>query len=423
MDKTQAEKKALFRYGLIAQVIHEQGKGQMAYFREIAKKSYQSPGDTKTKSYSVSTLKGWLRQYRCSGIDALCPAIRRDSGISKKIDSAIAKTITDIFVDYPEISASALYRMLIKRGAITKDIFTETTLRNYIRRNNLRAKSEVNVGRKKFEMPAANMLWTMDFLHGPHVSDKWAHNRKRKTYLCAIIDDHSRLIVGAKFAFAENSMALATTIKEAVLQYGIPQKIYCDNGSAFSTHTLQLACARIGMALLHSKPYDSPSRGKIERFNRTVRQTFLSVLPKEALNSLDELNVHYSRWLAEDYHGVIHSGVKETPKDRFLKSIARQSVQRISEHELDQSFYESFQRKVKKDATVSLHGCLFEVPCEYIGFRVEIRIPLGSTVYTLFEDGQPIQVIKPVCHIENAQKPHTGIHFSKKGQSDDTNPF
>lgn len=267
MEKRQAEARALFRYGLIASVLHEQGQGQMKYFREIAKKEYQVPGKQSTVSYSVSTLKDWLRQYRRGGIDALFPAIRKDAGVSKKIDAGIAETISTIFADYPDISAAAMYRMLVKRGTITKEIFTEVTLRNYIRKNNLRSQLETRVGRKKFEMPAANMLWTMDFLHGPQVIDKWAHNRKRKVYLCAIIDDHSRLIVGAQFAFAENSMALATTLKAAVLQYGIPQKVYCDNGSAFSTHTLQLACARIGMALIHSKAYDSPSRGKIERFN------------------------------------------------------------------------------------------------------------------------------------------------------------
>jgi transposase InsO family protein len=421
MNKTQAEARALFRYGLIAPVIHEQGRGQMKYFREVAAKQYPVPGKQGAISYSVSTTKEWLRKYRKGGIDALYPAIRKDAGVSKKIDAGIAENIVKIFKDYPDISASAMYRMLVRSGAITKEIFTEVTLRNYIRRNKLRTPSDGHVSRKKFEMPAANMLWTTDFLHGPQVVDRGAHNRKGKAYLCAIIDDHSRLIVGAQFALAENSMALATTLKAALLQYGIPQKLYCDNGAAFSTHTLQLACARVGMALIHSKPYDSPSRGKIERFNRTVRQTFLSVLPKEALASLNELNAHFRRWLTE-YNESVHSGISEVPKERFMKSIGQQSIRRISSHELDQSFYESFQRNVKKDATVSLNGCLLEVPGEYIGHKVEIRIPLGTAECMLFDNGQPVQVIKPVCHIENAQKPHTGIHFSKGG-NDDTHPF
>ena len=120
MNKTQAEARALFRYGLIAPVIHEQGRGQMKYFREVAAKQYPVPGKQASVSYSVSTLKDWLRQYRQGGIDALHPSIRKDAGVSKKIDAGIAENIAKIFKDYPDISASAMYRMLIKSGSSPK---------------------------------------------------------------------------------------------------------------------------------------------------------------------------------------------------------------------------------------------------------------------------------------------------------------
>ena len=420
MDKQQAEKVAIFRYGLIAPIIHEQGQRQMAYFRDVATRTIQSPMESKTVSYSVSTLKGWLRQYRQGGVNALYPSTRKDAGISKKIDPVVSDAIKAMIETLPGISASALYRALVKRGTIDKTMFTEVTLRNYIRRNDLRAPASGGVGRRKFEMPAINMLWTMDFLHGPHVRDCADHNRKKKVYLCAIIDDHSRLIVGAQFAFAENSFALATVIKSAILQYGLPQKLYCDNGAAFSTGYLQLACARTGIALLHSKPYDSPSRGKIERFFRTVRQMFLSVLLPEALTSLEAMNACFKAWL-DEYHLNIHSGTDQAPKDRFMKSLDHQSIRRISEHELDQSFYYSVERHVKKDATVSINRCLFEVPPAYIGQKVELRSPLDhASALTLFIDGKPICAINPVNLIENSQKPYTGIHFSKEDESHDT---
>ena len=440
MDKQQAEKVAIFRYGLIAPIIHEQGQRQMAYFRDVATRTIQSPMESKTVSYSVSTLKGWLRQYRQGGVNALYPSTRKDAGISKKIDPVVSDAIKAMIETLPGISASALYRALVKQGTIDKTMFTEVTLRNYIRGNDLRAPVSGSVGRRKFEMPAINMLWTMDFLHGPHVRDCACigrtykrksfhgphvrdcadHNRKKKVYLCAIIDDHSRLIVGAQFAFAENSFALATVIKSAILQYGLPQKLYCDNGAAFSTGYLQLACARTGIALLHSKPYDSPSRGKIERFFRTVRQMFLSVLAPEALTSLDAMNTCFKAWL-DEYHLNIHSGTDQAPKDRFMKSLDHQSIRRISEHELDQSFYYSVERHVKKDATVSINRCLFEVPPAYIGQKVELRSPLDhASALTLFIDGKPICAINPVNLIENSQKPYTGIHFSKEDESHDT---
>ncbi|MEI7934933.1 MAG: DDE-type integrase/transposase/recombinase [Chlorobiaceae bacterium] len=419
MDKQQAEKVAIFRYGLIAPIIHEQGQRQMAYFRDVATRTIQNPM-SKTVSYSVSTLKGWLREYRQGGINALYPSTRKDAGISKKIDPVVSAAIKTMIDTLPGISASALYRALVKQGTIDKTMFTEVTLRNYIRRNDLRTPALSSVGRRKFEMPAINMLWTMDFLHGPHVRDCADHNRKKKVYLCAIIDDHSRLIVGAQFAFAENSFALATVIKSAILQYGLPQKLYCDNGAAFSTGYLQLACARTGIALLHSKPYDSPSRGKIERFFRTVRQMFLSVLVPEALTSLDAMNTCFKAWL-DEYHLTIHSGTDQAPKARFMKSLDHQSIRRIAEHELDQSFYYSVERHVKKDSTVSINRCLFEVPPAYIGQKVELRSPLDhASALTLFIDGKPICAINPVNLIENSQKPYTGIHFSKEDESHDT---
>ena len=50
--------------------------------------------------------------------------------------------------------------------------------------------------RKAFEVEQVNDLWIGDFLHGPQVR---AGNRSHKAILCAIIDDHSRLVVGQAF--------------------------------------------------------------------------------------------------------------------------------------------------------------------------------------------------------------------------------
>lgn len=83
---------------------------------------------------------------------------------------------------------------------------------------------------------------------------------------------------------SENSLSLQKTLKQAVLTYGVPQRFYCDNGKVFSSGYIHMVCAKLGTALIHSKPYDSPSRGKIERFSTK------SVLFK----SIQERILHYS---------------------------------------------------------------------------------------------------------------------------------
>lgn len=426
MDKNEAEKVALFRYGLIAPAIHEEGRGQMKYFRHVASKEYQVPGRDKKKSYCISTLKLWLYLYRKNGIESLYPSTRNDAGTTKKIEITVQAKIKELIENFPNISGAGIYRALIKQGIITKYDFTEATLRNYILVNSLRERKGNGPGRRKFEMPQINMLWIADFLHGPYIKDSYDHGKNKKTYLCGIIDDHSRLIVGGRFFFAEDSLALAAVIKDAILQYGLPQKLYCDNGSVFSTGYLSLACARTGIALIHSKPYDSPSRGKIERFFRTVRQMFFAQLEQQSLESLEKLNSDFKDWLHNEYHLKEHSSTGQSPKDRFIKSINVTAIKRISEHELNLSFYQSYTRKVRNDSTVSINRKLYELPLQCIGSTVELRSPLDRPCdLTLFIDNEPICGVPLVNPVENAQKPHTSIHFSdyEKGKDNDTYPF
>ncbi len=420
MNKKLADEIALFRYSLIAAVLHDQSRGQRRYFREISKKQFKVPGRQEKKAFSVSCLKTWLRLYRTGGIDALYPSTRSDAGTSKKISLELAEKIRKVIADYPYLSCAGIYQLLVRTGEITKFDFTEATLRNYISKNSLKTKNSQGVARKKFEMPAVNMLWVADFMHGPYLIDTTDHNRKKKTYLCAIIDDHSRLIVGARFFFAENSLSLATVLKAAILQHGICQKFYCDNGSVFSTSYLNLACARVGIALVHSKAYDSPSRGKIERAFRTVKSMFLAALKLDNIKSIDSLNEHFTNWLSQAYHQRIHGGTTQKPLERFLTSLSHTTVKRIAEHELDRAFYGSFERLVKNDSTISYQSKSYEAPPEYIGYKVEIRFPLDKPEQlTLYHDNQPISELKLVNLTENAQKPYTAIHFNKNLKGED----
>jgi len=79
-------------------------------------------------------------------------------------------------------------------------------------------------------------------MHGPYATEG---KKKLKTYLCAIIDDYSRLITGACFFLSEHSLSLQKTLKQAVLTYGIPQRFYCDNGKVFSSGYIHMVCAKL----------------------------------------------------------------------------------------------------------------------------------------------------------------------------------
>ena len=77
-------------------------------------------------------------------------------------------------------------------------------------------------------------------MHGPRVQ---VNKGSVKAILCAIIDDHSRMVVGHAFSPSETISALTLVLKDAFLAYGIPKRLDVDNGPSFSWELLARSCA------------------------------------------------------------------------------------------------------------------------------------------------------------------------------------
>ena len=355
MSVKKAEDFALFKYQIIAPILNDTGKRQARYFKKMAKKIYEVP-TLGQKRYKAATFKSWLRNYRIGGFDALKLKTRADKGNSRKINEQLAHIIKHKVEGFPCLSSAAIYRLLIAEGDISPDQFGENTLRKYIKDNNLLIHCTEPTPRKKFEKEHPNELWTADCMHGPYIVHE---GRKKKVFLIDIIDDCTRVIVGARFFFHENSLSLEIILKEAISRFGLTQAVYCDNGAMFVSRHLQLACARLGIALIHSKPYDSPSRGKIERFHRTIRDKFLPFVNCSEIGSIEQLNADFSRWLDKDYQKSFHHGIDGKPMDKWIDKAKDISIKRVSAHELDLAFYMTINRKVKNDATISVNSTLY----------------------------------------------------------------
>jgi hypothetical protein len=205
----------------------------------------------------------------------------------------------------------------------------------------------------------------------------------KKSYLFAFIDDMTRLVPHARFYLNERIDSYIDAFIMALSKRGLPRKLYVDNGPAFSSQILRHATASLGVALIHSKPYQPEGRGKIERFFKTVRMQFLSCV-SDGL-TLEEINARLDEWIVS-YHMREHSATKETPLDRYGNHIhlIREAPRYLRDH-----FRKRVMRKVDKDRTVSLNGRIYEAPAGLI----------GRTVTLLYHEGDPVRV--EVMH-ENA---------------------
>jgi transposase InsO family protein len=333
MDNETREQIALIRYKLISPVLAEPGRVQNEYFRTQAAKPHEFPRYGR-REVKMSTLKSWLKAYRKKGFEGLKPKNRKDKGRPRKADAQMLDAIRVQCKAHPYITVKLLHEILSSQGLLgIPPVHYNTVLRIVKEEKLLNFGDKRRDQRTSFETDHVNCLWMCDFMHGPQIT------LNRKTYkaiLCAIIDDHSRMIVGHAFAPTETVLSLTIVLKEAFLAFGFPERLYVDNGASFSSDFLAKACALSGISLIHSKPYDSPSRGKIERYFRTVRDRFLSTLTEKP--TLEELNESFSIWLHDDYHHRLHTGINEKPIDRYHRSCSHTNITRPTKSELDEIF-------------------------------------------------------------------------------------
>lgn len=393
---------AVFRYGLISEATRPQdGQPVSQLLAKVAARQHQLP-DGSLRRYALPTLRLWLKRYLAEGLDGLTPKTRADKGAFRAIDDDLAETIARFRVQHRRLSVKLFHQILHDDALPPGVTVCEATLRRFLKARGLaQAVRPADKARAKYEMPHPNDLWVADFMHGPAVGSK---RHKRRAILCAIIDDHSRVIVGGRFTHTEESADLLHSFRDAIAAYGVPKRFYCDNGPAFVSRHLAEACARIGCALIHSEPFDSPSRGKIERFFRTVRMRFLPRLIDGDFDAIETVQQRFDDWLREDYHLKRHGGIGQKPLDRFLAGAEETLINRLAPPEIDHAFMARLTRIVRQDATVKIQGVFYEVPPEFIRARVEIRYPVGRPdQLVLYRDDRPLTEIKPVDPVDNAR--------------------
>ncbi|MBE3518914.1 MAG: DDE-type integrase/transposase/recombinase [Firmicutes bacterium] len=254
-------------------------------------------------------------------------------------------------------------------------------------------------GRKRFAYEKVNAMWQADISSGPYIK---MGKRKVPTFLFAFLDDASRLVPYALYTPNQGFDSLKTVFKEALSRRGIPQMIYADNGKIYTSQQFQWVCASLGIALVHTKPYDPSAKGKIERFFLSVRQRFLSALDYEGL-TLDSLNESFLSWLEKDYNSRPHSAIGMSPIDMYMSQSS--SLKMLDDPSvLEPLFLRREIRKVRHDSTISVQNHLFEVPPALVGKRVEVRFdPDDLSEVLIYDEGVEVARTRPVNLHENAR--------------------
>jgi putative transposase len=263
---TEDEKKevAAFRFGVICDLVNgvQLAPGELErLLREKCTRKWRIPFSNKTR-ISRSTILRWMRIYKNSNgrLASLYPAARSDRGKSRAIDQDTALSLIELRREMPKATVKQLIETMHQRQLVVPwTRLSPSTVYRLLRRHGLTGSwSATPVDRRKFEAELPNDLWQSDVMHGCQIH---VNGKNRKSYLIAIIDDHSRLIPYGQFYLSENLNCYLDCLERALLKRGVPRKLYVDNGPAFRSRHLEHVTASLGIALIHAKPYQPQGKG------------------------------------------------------------------------------------------------------------------------------------------------------------------
>ena len=356
---------------------------------------------------SSRTLRRYVAAFKQGGFDALLPRERKDKGTCKAIPPEALKLAAELRQELPSRSAERIQRLLASEGYSV----ARSTLERHLRQQGLSGR-EIKAERKqvasrRFNRQGRNTLWQADLKYGAYLPDPNRPGRKMRTYLMAMIDDATRLVVHAEFYDNQKLPVLEDTLRKAIVKCGVPDNLYVDQGKIFVSQWLRLACAKLRIRHLNARAYSPEAKGKIERWNRTADE-FIQEAQLEKPQTLEQLNGLFRAWLSEGYNHQEHSALAgKSPAQAFTQDT--KPLRFPSPEALREAFLWDKTPKVDKTGCISLVGLCYEVGVEYIRKKVLVRYdPFDLSLVEVWSEGEKRKLVSPINigeYNRNVKKP------------------
>lgn len=331
-----------------------------------------------------STGYKWLVRWLSEG--ELADRSRRPHCSPGRTDSAMEECVLQVRDAHPAWGARKIACWLKHRG-IAAPAFS--TVHAILRRHGRIVPPAGGAPAKmRFERAAPNDLWQMDFKGHIGLSDG------RRCHPLTVVDDHSRYAVCLEACGDERRSTVQPLLEQAFRLHGLPEAFFVDNGGPWGDSSgprwtkLGVWLLKLGVGLIHSRPHHPQSRGKNERFHRSLKAEVFALRRFRDLAEVQEaLDGWRSVYNFERPHEAIGDGV---PASRYRPS-PRAMPERLPEVEYDEG--ETVRRVPRSKDYVAFKGRCWKVPQAFRGERVAIRPLDEDGRYGIFFGAHPIATI------------------------------
>ena len=324
---------------------------------------------SKANGISQRTLERYCKQYLEGGYEGLMPSGKQTTTF--KIPEEIVQEAIQLRRELPSRSIPTIIRILEAEGKVAPGFLKRTTLQDALARAGYSASmmkiyQDNGYASQRFQRVHRHDLWQGDIKYGPTLM---IAGKPTPTYFSCLLDDATRYILHAEFYASMEQFVVEDTLHKAIMKYGIPRRLYFDNGSQYKNQWMKRACGILGIRLIYAKPRNPQGKGKQERFNHTL-DAFLEEISLCLPGSVEELNVKFNAWLSECYHSVVHSALGTTPEIAFKSDSMPPHF--LDSAVLARAFLHSEQRKADKSGCISFGGNKYDLGVRFAGRTVDV---------------------------------------------------
>lgn len=237
----------------------------------------------------------WIRRFAEGGRSALSDRSRRPTRSPDRTTDRIERMVVSMRDRHPAWGGRKIKARLEQLGH--SGIPAASTITAILHRHGriTPEASEAAMPWTRFEHERPNDLWQMDF-KGPVPTSRGV------CHALTVLDDHSRFAIGLRACRDQRSPTVRDELTSLFQIYGLPWRMLADNGPPWSGDVgehwtaLKVWLLKLGVVMIHGRPYHPQTQGKDERFHRTLKG--------ELLRRVDFKDIRHAQTLMDPWRDV-----------------------------------------------------------------------------------------------------------------------